>query len=294
MSKRRGLGRGLDALLAGSQEPQQPIAPVEAQDRSAPAAGLAEVPIERIFRSRFQPRRQFDEQALEDLAQSIRSQGLMQPIVLRQRAAGGYELVAGERRWRAAQLAGLSAVPAVVKEVDDQQAMAMALIENIQREDLNPLEEALAMQRLRDEFQLTQQQFAEALGKSRVAVANTLRLTNLAPGARALLERGELEMGHARALLGLEPGRQDALAREVVERRMTVRDVEGRVRNLSDPSRRRRPERIKDPDTRRLEQRLSEQLGAPVSIETAAGGKGRLVVSYSSHEELDGILAHLR
>jgi len=307
MSKRKSLGRGLDALLAGSAEPQ----PVSADENNATAApstnakaanaangaqsieGLAEVPVDQIFRGQYQPRRHFDEAALDELAASIKSQGLMQPIVLRARAVGGYEIIAGERRWRAAQKAGLTAVPAIVRDIDDEHAMAMALIENIQREDLNPLEEALAMQRLRDEFELTQQQLADSLGKSRVAVANTLRLLNLAPTARTLLERGEIEMGHARALLSLDAARQDALAREVADRSLTVRETERRVRLLQAPAKPAKAKRGKDADTQRLEQQLSEKLGALVNIDHGSNGQGKLVISYSTLAELDGILSHL-
>lgn len=317
MSKRRGLGRGLDALLAGSAEPQPvktesgaPEKPPEqnqqaaAQEDSASSTaarkvdGLAEIPLDQIFRGQYQPRRHFDEAALDDLAASIQSQGLMQPIVLRARPIGGYEIIAGERRWRAAQLAGLHSVPGIVREIDDEHAMAMALIENIQREDLNPLEEALAMQRLRDEFELTQQQLADTLGKNRVSVANTLRLLNLAPTARTLLERGEIEMGHARALLGLDASQQDSMAREVADKSLTVRETERRVRAIlaptKKPSSKTGKNAAKDADTRRLEQQLTEKMGAPVVIDHGAGGKGKLVISYSSLSELDGILGHLQ
>ena len=317
MSKRRGLGRGLDALLAGSAEPQ-PISrpdspsnhasgadvagdtqsnsfgPARTSGAPVPFTGLAEIPVDQIFRGQYQPRRHFDEAALEDLAQSIKSQGLMQPIVLRARATGGYEIVAGERRWRAAQRAGLQAVPGIVREIDDEHAMAMGLIENIQREDLNPLEEALAMQRLRDEFELTQQQLADTLGKSRATVANTLRLLNLAPTARTLLERGEIEMGHARALLSLDASQQDALAREVADKSLTVRETERRVRSLLAPVRPTKAIPEKDADTRRLEQQLSEKIGAAVVIDHDTSGRGKLVIGYTSLAELDGILAHLR
>lgn len=317
MTKRRGLGRGLDALLAGSSEPQpvkqtsdpakaskatgeSDTAPQSHQTAKADASitpinGLAEIPVDQIFRGQYQPRRHFDEAALEDLAQSIKSQGLMQPIVLRARPIGGFEIVAGERRWRAAQRAGLQAVPGIVREIDDEHAMAMALIENIQREDLNPLEEALAMQRLRDEFELTQQQLADTLGKSRATVANTLRLLNLAPTARTLLERGEIEMGHARALLSLDAQQQDALAREVADKSLTVRETERRVRALTSPTPPKpgKASQQKDADTRRLEQQLSEKIGAPVAIDHSASGRGKLVIGYNSLAELDGILSHL-
>lgn len=318
MTKRRGLGRGLDALLAGSNQPvptavdatqttqtgraapevdAASIPPPETQRAGGELADgdLATIAVEQIFRSSYQPRRHFDEDALADLAQSIRSQGLMQPLVLRRRAAGGYEIVAGERRWRAAQLAQLQKVPALIREVDDEQAMAMALIENIQREDLNPLEESQALQRLKDDYELTQQQLADTVGKSRVAVANSLRLLKLAPAARTLLENGDIEMGHARALLGLEAADQDALAREVADRGLSVRQIELRVRQLQGG--RGKPAkhaRIKDADTRLLEQQLSEKIGAPVSIDADSKGRGRLTISYTSLSELDGVLSHLR
>ena len=335
MTKRRGLGRGLDALLAGSSQPvptdpatadsaapataPTTTSPFATNSSSAPDAGsenptagvgqtdsqntvsapgdgeLATIAVEQIFRSSYQPRRHFDEDALNDLAQSIRSQGLMQPLVLRRRAAGGYEIVAGERRWRAAQLAQLQKVPALIREVDDEQAMAMALIENIRREDLNPLEEAQALHRLKEDYELTQQQLADTVGKSRVAVANSLRLLKLAPAARTLLENGDIEMGHARALLGLEAADQDTLAREVADRGLSVRQTELRVRQLQ--GRRDKPVKqtpIKDADTRILEQQLSEKIGAPVSIDADSKGRGRLTISYSSLAELDGVLAHLK
>jgi len=316
MTKRRGLGRGLDALLAGSNQPV-PTAPADPateqpdpqntrqdsagggprafQARTPVDGDLATVAVEQIYRSSYQPRRHFDEDALADLAQSIRSQGLMQPIVLRKRAAGGFEIVAGERRWRAAQLAELQQVPALIREVDDEQAMAMALIENIQREDLNPLEEAQALQRLKEDYELTQQQLADTIGKSRVAVANSLRLLKLAAAARTLLENGDIEMGHARALLGLEASHQDALAREVAERGLSVRQTELRVRQLQGGgSKSAKSAQVKGADTRLLEQQLSEKIGAPVSIDADAKGRGKLTISYSNLAELDGVLAHLK
>ncbi|MBK79436.1 MAG: chromosome partitioning protein ParB [Gammaproteobacteria bacterium] len=289
MSRKR-LGRGLDALLSGSGGDQGPA--------DVPASAQSEIAIDDVVRSRYQPRREFSEERLAELAASIKAQGLMQPIVVRPRAQGGFELIAGERRWRAARLAGLTRLPAVVKEVSDEQASAMALIENIQREDLNPVEEAFALQRLRDEFELTQQQVADAVGKSRVAVTNLLRLLNLTPPVRELLERGALEMGHARALLALEGLDQERLAREVADKQLSVRQTEQLVRQRQQQRERRgggaERREGKDPDTRRLEQRLSDRIGAPVSINHGSGGRGQLVISYSSLDELDGILKHLR
>ena len=290
MSKRR-LGRGLDALLAGDTEasPESP-------------ADLNELPLDQVVRGRYQPRREFDEQSLEELAASIRAQGVMQPVVVRRRPQGGYELIAGERRWRAAQLAGLTNIPAMIKDVSDEQASAMALIENIQREDLNPLEEAFALQRLKDEFQLTQQQVADAVGTSRVAVTNLLRLLNLVPPVRQLLQSGDIEMGHARALLSLSPADQESLAGEVAARHLSVRQTEALVRqhqNRSQDTERsptggRYGKSGKDQDTRRLEQELSERIGAPVSISHGAAGRGQVVIAYTNLDELQGILKHLR
>lgn len=287
MSKRR-LGRGLDALLSSVAEPE-----------ATPDAGIAELPVDQIVRGRYQPRRIFTEDSLQELAASIRVQGLIQPIVVRPRPQGGFELIAGERRWRAAQIAGLAQIPAVVRDVADDRASAMALIENIQRENLNPLEEAFALQRLRDEFQLTQQQVADAVGKSRVAVTNLLRLLNLAAGVRELLEQGVIEMGHARALLSLDPLDQERTARDIADRQLSVRQTELLVRQLLKP--RPEPEPIvpqaasgPDADTRLLEAQLSDRLGAPVAISHSPKGGGQLVIRYSSLEELDGILAHIR
>lgn len=287
MSKKR-LGRGLDALLSG--ESLNP-------SRAVPSAELSELPIDQIYRSPHQPRRDFNEEALEELAQSIRSQGVMQPIVVRPRLSGGYELIAGERRWRAAQLAGLTGIPAVLREVDDEQASAMALIENIQREDLNPMEQAHALQRLRDEFSLTHEQIANAVGKSRVAVTNLMRLLNLAPGVRALVDAGEIEMGHARALLTLETADQERLAQDVARRGLSVRQTEQLVRSFLGKSTRGAEDSAgpprKDPDTQRLESDLSDKIGAPVQINYNAKGKGQLVIRYSNIDQLEGILEHI-
>ena len=289
MIKKRGLGRGLDALL-GSND-------VSSSDRGESlGTNLAEVAIDQIHPGQYQPRRNIRDEGIAELAASIKAQGLMQPIVLRHRAVGGYEIIAGERRWRAAQLAGLDRIPAVIKEVSDERAVAMALIENIQREDLNPLEEALALQRLSEEFHLTQQQAADAVGKSRVAVTNLLRLLNLAPPVREMLAEGELEMGHARALLSLAPMEQEQAARQVVARGLSVRQTEALVRQRMKP-----PTltplvatRRKDPDTARLEVELSERIGAPVTINFDGKSVGTLVIRYGSIEELEGILKHLR
>ncbi|MCQ4348894.1 ParB/RepB/Spo0J family partition protein [Pseudomonas stutzeri] len=286
--KKRGLGRGLDALLGGAT-----VTALQEQAARAPREELQQLPVEALQRGKYQPRRDMDPQALEELAQSIRRQGLMQPVVVRPLDAERYEIIAGERRWRACQLAGLQRIPALVREVGDEAAIAMALIENIQREDLNPIEEAAALQRLQQEFQLTQQQVAEAVGKSRVSVANLLRLIALPEEVKTLLARGDLEMGHARALLGLPAARQAEGARHVVARGLTVRQTEALVRQWLGG--RSESEALKtDPDIARLEQRLAERLGAAVQIRHGDKGKGQLVIRYNSLDELQGVLAHIR
>ncbi|WP_455232919.1 ParB/RepB/Spo0J family partition protein [Geopseudomonas aromaticivorans] len=286
--KKRGLGRGLDALLGGTS-----VNALQDQAVRAPRDELQQLPLDLLQRGKYQPRRDMDPQALEELSHSIRSQGLMQPIVVRPIDGERYEIIAGERRWRACQLAGLERIPALVREVSDEAAVAMALIENIQREDLNPIEEAVALQRLQQDFQLTQQQVADAVGKSRVTIANLLRLTALPEEVKVLLAHGDLEMGHARALLGLPAERQVEGARHVVARGLTVRQTEALVRQWL--SGKPEVEAVKaDPDIARLEQRLAERLGAAVQIRHGEKGKGQLVIRYSSLDELQGVLAHIR
>ncbi|MCJ1886254.1 ParB/RepB/Spo0J family partition protein [Pseudomonas sp. LA21] len=288
-AKKRGLGRGLDALLSGSS-----AATLQEEAVQVDSKELQHLPLDLIQRGKYQPRRDMDPQALEELAQSIKAQGVMQPIVVRPIDKGRYEIIAGERRWRASQQAGLDKIPAMVREVPDEAAIAMALIENIQREDLNPIEEAAALQRLQQEFQLTQQQVADAVGKSRVTVANLLRLIALPDEIKTLLSHGDLEMGHARALLGLPENRQVEGARHVVARGLTVRQTEALVRQwLNAPSEPVKPVKS-DPDISRLEQRLAERLGAPVQIRHGQKGKGQLVIRYNSLDELQGVLAHIR
>ena len=287
--KKRGLGRGLDALLSG------PSASVlEAQAVRLDEKELQYLPLDVIQRGKYQPRRDMDPQALEELAQSIRAQGVMQPIVVRPIGGGRYEIIAGERRWRASQQAGQERIPAMVREVPDETAIAMALIENIQREDLNPLEEAIALQRLQQEFQLTQQQVAEAVGKSRATVTNLLRLITLPEGIKTMLAHGDLEMGHARALLGLPDERQLDGARHVVARGLTVRQTEALVRQWLNTTEQPKKEQRSDPDIARLEQRLAERLGSAVQIRHGDKGKGQLVIRYNSLDELQGVLAHIR
>ncbi|WP_444929120.1 ParB/RepB/Spo0J family partition protein [Microbulbifer sp. SSSA002] len=291
-TKRKGLGRGLSHLISNNASTAIAEVTAEAETRTVDGE-LKELPIEFLQRGRYQPRRDFPQESLQELADSIRAQGIMQPIVVRPVGEQSYEIIAGERRWRAAQLAGLDKVPTLVRSVSDEAAIAMALIENIQREDLNPVEEAVALKRLQDEFKLTQQEVADAVGKSRTAVTNLLRLLNLSEEVRTFLERGDLELGHAKALLGLSGATQRSAARQVVERSLTVRQTEALVRRLQQPAAP-APEKPKpDPNIRRLTERLAEKVGVPVSIDHNDKGSGRLVLKYTTLEELDGILAHL-
>lgn len=294
MAKKRGLGRGLDALLSSHQAAREGGA-----DGAAPAAPAAaelrELPVEFIQRGKYQPRRDMDPQALEELANSIRAQGVMQPIVVRPIGADRYEIIAGERRWRASQLAGLDRIPVVIRDVPDEAAVAMALIENIQREDLNPMEEAAAMARLQKEFELTHQEIADAVGKSRATITNLLRLMSLREDVRRMLEHGDLEMGHARALLGLAAEQQSRAATQVVSRALSVRQTEALVRRLLAEAQQSTPAAAgRDPDIRQLEEQLSQKLGATVNIQHGSRGKGKVVLQYNSLDELDGILAHIR
>lgn len=286
--KKRGLGRGLDALL-GAANPGG-SSRIENSD-----GVLRKLPVESLTRGRYQPRRKIHQERLQELADSIHSQGMIQPIVVRQVVAGRYEIIAGERRWRAAQLVGLGEVPVVIREVSEQAALAMALIENIQREDLNPLEEAQAIKRLIDEFELTHQQAAEAIGRSRTAVTNLLRLLELDSQLHPLLEEGKLEMGHARALLPLEPSLQREAARQILARGLSVRETEELARGMqSGPRPAPRKSTNIDPNIRSLQEDLSERLGTRVQVQHNASGKGRLVIQYNTLDELDGILAHVK
>ncbi len=281
-AKRRGLGRGLDALLGNAA----------AARATRPAGDLRDLPLEQIRPGRFQPRTGMDRDKLQELADSIEAQGVVQPIVVRPVGGGEYEIIAGERRWRAAQIAGLDRVPALVRDVPDQATVAMALIENIQRENLNPLEESGALKRLIDEFDLTHEQAAKAVGRSRAAVSNLLRLQELEAPVKELVDRRELEMGHARALLALSGGNQVQLARRVALRGLSVRQTEAAVRRLLKPTRPERPA-SRDPDVRRLEDELTERLCARVTVKHGRGGKGQLVIRYNSLDELDGILERI-
>ncbi|WP_042147729.1 MULTISPECIES: ParB/RepB/Spo0J family partition protein [unclassified Pseudoalteromonas] len=292
-AKKRGLGRGLDALLTSSKPAvaktaQTSIDPVEIT-QNLEKSELKKLPIEFIKPGKYQPRKDMSEQALEDLACSIRSQGVIQPIVVRELSTDSYEIIAGERRWRAAQLASLEVVPCLIKNVPDEAAVAIALIENIQREDLNAMEEAVALDRLQNEFELTHQQVADAVGKSRTTVTNLMRLNNLNEDVKKLLEHGDLEMGHARCLLALEGSLQSDTARTVVAKVLTVRETEKLVKSVLDPASRKETTE-KDPDVKQLEQQLAENLGAKVDISYNKKGKGKLVISYTDLAELDGIL----
>lgn len=291
-ARKKGLGRGLDALLGVGNASQ---VSGDASAGSAEQQLLKEIPVDLIQRGKYQPRRDIDPESLQELAESIRAQGIMQPIVVRPIANRKYEIIAGERRWRAAQLAGLDQVPAVIRDVSDESAIAMALIENIQREDLNPIEEAVSLQRLQQEFELTQQEVADAVGKSRSTIANLLRLMSLQEDVRLLLERGDLEMGHARALLALAGMQQSQAARTVVGKGMSVRQTEALVRTLQARQESPAPAPTQlDPNIRQLQDDLSQRIGARVQIQHTAKGKGKLVLSYNSLDELDGILGHIK
>jgi len=285
-AKRRGLGRGLEALIGAPEGSLRDFA-------DTPDEQLRKLPIEAINRGPFQPRVHFEPEALEELAASIRKQGVLQPIVVRS-SGDEYELIAGERRWRAAQLAGLTEIPAVIRDLDDSAAAAIALIENIQRENLNALELANGLQKLITGYGLTHQQVAEAVGRSRASVSNLLRLLELTDEVRNLLDNGELEMGHARALLALPSAQQIQLARRVAKQGLSVRETESLVRKLqSQAGSRAEPSRTVDPNIRRLERELADTLGARVEVQHGAKGSGKLVIHYKSNDELEGIIGKL-
>ena len=294
MTKKK-LGKGLDALL--SRPTKETAGGALVEERNVPqnaVKAIAEIAVVDIKPSPFQPRRTFAAEALEELAASIQQHGVLQPIVVRRLPQGGFELIAGERRWRAAQQAGLQTIPVVQRDVSDREASAFALIENIQRENLNVVEEALGLSRLRSEFDLTQQELADVVGKSRAAIANSLRLLNLGSIARDLLMEGRLDMGHARALLGLAGTEQDLIAQDVAAKKLSVRQTEALVRKLSAVSTKQEERgRDKDGDTVLLERRLSDYLGANVHITQRAQGRGELVIKYGSLDELDGVLQRL-
>jgi ParB family chromosome partitioning protein len=298
MTPKKRLGRGLDALLS---KPAAKAAAVKNDDQPTSGETLRQLPVELLQRGQYQPRVDMRQDSLEDLASSIKAQGVVQPIVARPISGKGdeqrYEIVAGERRWRAAQLAGLAEIPAVVREIPDEAAIAMALIENIQRENLNPLEEARALDRLIREFDLTHAEAATAVGRSRASVSNLLRLQDLSDKVKPLLEDRQLEMGHARALLSISnPTQQLDAARQVVKKGLSVRETERLVKHMLEGTKPKPAKKAvtKDADIRRLEMEVSEKLGARVSVDHTPKGAGKLVISYNNLDELDGILKHIK
>lgn len=305
-AKRKGLGRSLGSLLGGQNsllsETPLVISAIAQEDNvsqdSVPQdLSLQEVPIEKVHASRYQPRRVFHEAALSELAESIRAQGIIQPIVVRETEVGDYEIIAGERRFRAAKMADLKQVPVVIRKIDDKTALAMALVENLQRQDLNPIEEALALQRLTQEFSLTHQMLAEVLGKSRTAITNMLRLLTLSHEVKELLEEKKIEVGHAKVLLGLPITLQPKVARIIAEKNLSVREAEEYIKKLllQDVAQEKFHIDVIDPNIRSLQLSLSEKLGAAVEIRHQnARGNGTLVIKYNSLDELDGILAHIK
>lgn len=287
MSKKRGLGKSLDALLVGS------LSATDDSNDGVRNEKLSYLPVDLIQRGKYQPRRDMDPDALQELSNSIRAQGVIQPIVVRHMLGGRYEIIAGERRWRAAQMAGLTEVPAVVKDIPDEAAVAIALIENIQRENLNPIEEAFALQRLLEEFSMTHQQVADAVGKSRASVTNLLRLLTLTEEVRVMLEHGEIEMGHARALLTLTEKQQIDVAHAIINKNLSVRETEEIVRRLQLPQLPAVPKSM-DPDVKRLQEDLSARLRMAVSVQYNAKGKGKVVFRYKNLNELDTLLEYFQ
>lgn len=283
MMKKRGLGRGLQAIL-------NPPLLKEIEEVVVSSTRLAELPVQQLQRGQYQPRRDMDEEALQQLASSIKAQGVLQPIIVRKLATDRYEIVAGERRWRAAQLAGLAQVPVVIKDIPDETAMAIGLVENIQRENLNAIEEAHALQRLLDEFEMTHQEVAESVGRSRTAVSNLLRLLNLAEPVQTMLVQGDLEMGHARALLALSTECQTQVAQQVVEQGLSVRDTEALVKKLQSPVNTLPKVRVINPQINQWQEKLSQQLNAKVAIQ-GTPRKGRLIIEYPNAAVLQGVLA---
>ncbi len=290
MAKRKpALGRGLDSLMS-----ENSVTPTAAEQVALKASGqLQELPLEFLQSGQYQPRQHIDEKSLQELADSIQEQGVMQPILVRPIAANKYEIIAGERRWRASQLAQKDHIPAIIKELDDQTAIALALIENLQREDLNPMEEAEALQRLQQEFKLTQEEVAKAVGKNRATVANMLRLLKLDHKVKQQLAQNQLEMGHARALLSLENSQQKTLANEVISKRLSVRQTEARVKATLNPKKSNHAHN-QNADIKHLERVLGERLGAQIDIKHTAKGSGKLIVGYSSLNELEGILKRIK
>ena len=299
--KRKGsLGKDLDVLLSATAVSSKPASTSQPEQKSSEEnattnTGLRQIPLEKLRRGKYQPRRDFEQAALQELAESIKSQGVMQPIVVRTQSGGYWEIIAGERRWRASQLAGLDTIPALVREVGDDAAIAMALIENIQRKDLNPVEEAVALKRLQQEFQLSQQQVADRVGKSRSSIANAMRILTLEPDVLTMVEQGLIDTGHGKVLLALEGRQQLKAARQVSRSSLSVRQTERLVKSLllPDGGAGRTADRV-DPDVQRLERELSEKLGAKVTLKSQGPGGGKLVITFSTNEELEGILTRFR
>ena len=299
--KKRGLGRNLGAILSApavsdikSEVKVTPDQEAGAQEFSSRQLVFKELAIDQLERGQFQPRREMDEEALNDLAQSIKSQGVLQPIIVRKTAVNKYEIIAGERRWRASQRAGLSTVPVVLKTINDETAMAIGLVENLQRENLNPIEEAVALDRLSKEFDLTHLEVAESVGRSRAAVSNLLRLLNLIEPVQKLLQHGDLEMGHARALLALPQEKQLTAARHIIEKSLSVRETEAFVKKLQQGKEVVSKLKRIDPNIVKLQQSLTEQLGKKVQIQQKPNGKGKLVVQYNNVDELEEVLAYFQ
>jgi ParB family transcriptional regulator, chromosome partitioning protein len=295
MVKKRGLGKSLESLLAYANTDNIDFADTLESDQAVMVEDtLSHIPLDQIKRGKYQPRREIDPEALQDLANSIRSQGVIQPIVVRPISDDQYEIIAGERRWRAAGMAGLMDIPAIVRDIPDEAAIAIALIENIQRENLNPIEEAIALQRLINEFGLTHQQVADAVAKSRVTVTNLLRLLNLPDEIKSLLEKGQLEMGHARTLITLPEAMQIEVAKAMVTKGLSVREAEHLVRQLhKEPDGKSQPSPV-DPDIKRLQDNLSKRLKLKVAIQCNAKGKGKLVIRYKNLNQLDELLNKLQ
>ncbi|HVY53086.1 MAG TPA: ParB/RepB/Spo0J family partition protein [Gammaproteobacteria bacterium] len=300
MAKKRGLGRSLEALLTKpSSLGEETALTMDEASTGNSKERLAFLPLDQIQRGKYQPRRDMNPDSLQELAESIKAQGVIQPIVVRFiKDAHKHEIIAGERRWRAAQLAGLNEIPVIIRDIPDEAAMAMALIENIQRESLNPIEEALALQKLIEEFKMTHQHIAEAVGKSRTSITNSLRLLSLSSEVKSLLEKGQLEMGHARALLSLSAGQQLEAAQTIVEQALSVRQAEALVRELQNPTSTQHdiasvPKKGIDPDIKRLQDSLARRLGLKVKIQARPNGKGKLIIHYRNVNEFDNLLALL-
>ena len=293
-AKRQSLGTGLDALLGLAEEGSPEI--IEAAERNEVDGSLKQLPLEFLQRGKYQPRRDLDADALKELTSSILKQGVMQPIVVRKTNTDRYEIIAGERRWRASQQAGLDSIPAIIRDISDEAAIAMALIENIQREDLNAIEESLALLRLQDEFQLTQQQVADAVGKSRSSVTNLMRLATLEPAVQKQIELGEIELGHAKCLLALNGSTQVKAGREVAANAMTVRQTELLIKRLQTPDSNNVSgvKNTVNADILRTQEDLSQKVGAAVTIQHSTKGSGKLIIKYHSVDELEGILAHIK